>query len=145
MRSLLRKATPADLPRVKSLLAAARLPLEGLDDHQRHLWVLDMDGVVVGAIAFEPYKDAGLLRSLILDPARRNQGLGKRLITSGLEEMRKAGLRHAYGLTTTIPDLLLRLGWREVPRRELPAVLHESMELRGACPDTARAFHLPLT
>lgn len=141
---MLRKANPADLPRVKSLLAAAKLPLDGLVDHQDRLWVLEQDGDVVGAIAFEAYRGAGLLRSLVVDPVHRGKGLGKQLIEAGLGEMRRAGMRHAYGLTTTIPGLLAKSGWTEVRKQDLPDALDESMELRGACPDTARAFHLKL-
>ncbi len=141
---MLRKATSADVPAVRRLLSAAKLPLEGLDDHRERLWVWVQDGHVVGAIAYEAYGEAGLLRSLIVDPAQRGTGLGGALLHAGLGEMRKAGLRDAYGLTTTIPDWLARLGWTELDKATLPAELHQSMELRGACPDTARAFHLRL-
>lgn len=141
---MLRKASPADLPAVRRLLTAAKLPLEGLDDHRERLWVWDLDGEVVGAIAFEAYRDAGLLRSLVVDPEHRGTGLGRALLLAGLDAMRAAGLREAYGLTTTIPDLLARLGWTEVGRDALPDALHESMELRGACPDTAHAFRVRL-
>lgn len=141
---MLRKATPADLPAVRRLLSSAKLPLEGLDDHRERLWVWDQDGQVAGAIAYEAYGDAGLLRSLIVDPAQRGTGLGGALLHAGLGEMRRAGLRDAYGLTTTIPDWLARLGWTEVRKDTLPPQLHQSMELRGACPDTARAFHVRL-
>ena len=142
---MLRKATTADLPAVRRLLAAAKLPLEGLDDHHERLWVWDQDGTVVGAIAYEAYGDKGLLRSLIVDPGSRGTGLGATLLDAGLREMRKAGLHDAYGLTTTIPDWLARLGWKEVGKDTLPQQLHKSMELRGACPDTARAFHVRLS
>lgn len=141
---MLRKATSADLPAVRRLLSSAQLPLEGLEDHRERLWVWDLDGDVVGAIAYEAYGDKGLLRSLIVDPEQRGTGLGAALLHSGVDEMRKSGLRHAYGLTTTIPDWLARLGWTEVSKETLPPALHQSMELRGACPDTARAFHLAL-
>lgn len=141
---MLRKATTADLQAVRRLLSAAKLPLEGLDDHKERLWVWDDGGEVVGAIAYEAYGDKGLLRSLIVDPGQRGTGLGAALLHAGLGEMRKAGLRHAYGLTTTIPDWLARLGWTEVGKQTLPPELHQSMEMRGACPDTARAFHIRL-
>lgn len=141
---MLRQASAADLPAVRRLLTAAKLPLEGLDDHKERLWVWDDGGRVLGAIAFEAYGDKGLLRSLVVDPDERGAGLGGALLHAGLGEMRRSGLRDAYGLTTTIPDWLARLGWSEVPKDSLPAALHKSMELRGACPDSARAFHIKL-
>jgi amino-acid N-acetyltransferase len=129
---------------VRRLLSAAKLPLDGLEDHKGRLWVWDLDGDVVGAIAFEHYGDKGLLRSLIVDPAQRGTGLGGALLHAGLAEMRRAGIRHAYGLTTTIPDWLARLGWTELPKEQMPPALNQSMEMRGACPDTARAFRIDL-
>lgn len=144
MRHLLRQASAADLAAVHRLLTAANLPLDGLDDHAERLWVWNAEGQVVGAIAFERYGTAGLLRSLIVDPNQRGTGLGRFLLQSGLDQMRADGIRDAYGLTTTIPDWLARLGWNEIHKSDLPTGLHASMELRGACPDTARVFHLPL-
>lgn len=144
MTSLLRKSIPADLPAVHRLLVAAKLPLDGLDDNRDRLWVWDQEGTVVGAIAFEQYGEHGLLRSLVVDPDSRGTGLGRLLLHSGLDAMRRAGVCHAYGLTTTIPGWLERLGWTEITKPDLPAALEASMELRGACPDTARIFRTDL-
>lgn len=129
---------------MRRLLADAGLPLDGLDDHVDRLWVWDDGGHVAGAIAFERYGTDGLLRSLVVDPAQRGTGLGRALLHAGLDAMRRDGVRHAYGLTTTIPDWLARLGWTELPRSALPAGLDASMELQGACPASARAFRLDL-
>ncbi len=87
-----------------------------------------------------------LLRQALPDdlPAERRLLSTAKLPLDGLDQMRRAGVRHAYGLTTTIPDWLQRLGWMEVPKADLPAALNTSMELRGACPGTARIFLLDL-
>jgi amino-acid N-acetyltransferase len=141
---LLRPARPSDRPAVDRLLSDAELPLAGLDDPNIKLWVAVEDGSVVGAIGYEVHGRSGLLRSLIVDPRQRGKGLGKRLIHHGLRQMKKEGVSAAYGLTTTIPDLLAKLGWQEVPRPRLPTELSASQELQGACPDSARAFRVLL-
>ncbi len=137
-------ARPMDLGTINGLLTRAGLPTEGLMDHLQTLWVLRENGRIVGAIGYERYGDAALLRSLVVEDRQRGLGHGRVLLAAGVAGMRKAGIANAYGLTTTIPDLLARMGWRELPRAELPTSLSASAELGGACPDSARAFHLPL-
>lgn len=140
---MLRDHKPSDLGAVRRLLQTAKLPLDGLDDCKR-LWVLEEEGAIVGAVGFEVHGRAALLRSLVVDPAWRGRGLGLQLVRHGVEEAWRAGAQSIHGLTTTIPDLLARLGWKEVPRSQLPAALSASRELQGACPASARAFTLEL-
>jgi len=142
-RPLLRDATSSDLSAIRRLLQDAQLPLDGLDDCAR-LWVLDEEGQVVGAVGFELHGQAALLRSLVVDSSWRGRGLGLQLVQNGVKMARQSGAKSIHGLTTTIPDLLARLGWTEVPRSKLPADLAASRELQGACPATARAFSLEL-
>jgi amino-acid N-acetyltransferase len=139
---LLRHATPSDRPAVERLLAAAGLPLEGLE--ATHLLVAEEDGEPIGAIGYERHGGLGLLRSLVVHPDHRGAGLGAFLLDAGLLEMRRAGVQEAYGLTETIAPWLERLGWEELPQRDLPAGLRASKELQGACAETARAFRKAL-
>lgn len=133
-----------DLGAVTSLLKQSHLPTEGLSDHLGNTFVLRENGRVIGAIGYEQYGKTALLRSLVVDDRARGKGHGRTLLERGVAAMRSAGIEQAYGLTTTIPDLLARSGWSELARNELPASLGASAELSGACPETARAFHLSL-
>ncbi len=133
-----------DLGAVTSLLKQSKLPTEGVSDHMGNLFVLRENSRVIGAIGYERYGNTALLRSLVVDDRMRGKGHGRILLERGVEEMRRAGIEQAYGLTTTIPDLLARSGWSELARNELPSSLGASAELSGACPETARAFRLSL-
>ena len=139
---MLRKATPADGPALQRLLGDAKLPLAGLADTS--LFVVEDEDRIIGAIGFERHGDLGLLRSLVVHPDHRGAGLGDFLLDAGLQEMRRAGLQEAYGLTETIAPWLERLGWDELPQKDLPAALRSSKELQGVCAETARAFRLAL-
>lgn len=139
---MLRKATPADRPAIERLLTDAKLPLAGLPDTS--LFVVEDDDRIIGLIGFERHGDLGLLRSLVVHPDHRGAGLGDFLLDAGLQEMRRAGLQEAYGLTETIAPWLERLGWTELPQKDLPEELRASKELQGACADTAKAFRLAL-
>lgn len=133
-------AAEADLVEGAALLVAAGLPLAGWDAAGVHRWGVREDGRLLGVIALERHGAHGLLRSLAVAPEARGRGLAHALVAHALREARTLGLRDVAGLTTTIPDLLPRWGFLEVPRDALPAPLAASPELQGACPASARAF-----
>ena len=68
------------------------------------------------------------------------EGSDLKLLHHLLKTLRADGVVTVYGLTTTIPGWLLRLGFREIMRDELPAALRGSEQLRGACPASAKVF-----
>ena len=104
------------------------------------MWGLEGRGQLVAVGGFERYGDLALLRSLAVTPEERGQGLGGALLHHLLKTLRANGVVTVYGLTMTIPGWLLRLGFREITRDELPAALRGSEQLRGACPASARVF-----
>ena len=130
----------ADLTDGAELLAAAGLPLAGWDAAQVVRWGVREGGALLGVIALERHGTHGLLRSLAVAPTARGRGLAHALVAHALREAAGIGLRDVAGLTTTIPDLLPRWGFREVTRDALPAPLAASPELQGACPASARVF-----
>jgi N-acetylglutamate synthase-like GNAT family acetyltransferase len=142
---IIRQATNVDLPIVFELLKEASLPVAGLAESYGHLYVLEARGTVVGTVGYEAYPPNALLRSLVVAPAARGQGHGYQLLAFILEQARRDGIRDAYGLTTTIPDLLFRLGFDEIRRSDAPAALLASEEFRGACPASARLFRVSVT
>ncbi len=136
----IREALPADRKPVEALLEEADLPTDGLDATE--LLILEENGAAVGVIGFEPYGETALLRSLAVAPERRGGGLARSLLVRTFAMLQARGFTVAYGLTTTIPDLLLRLGFTEISRDALPETLGVSAQLQGsqACPASARVF-----
>jgi SAM-dependent methyltransferase len=130
----------ADSAEGAALLAAAGLPLAGWDAEGLQRWGVREGGRLLGVIALERHGEHGLLRSLAVAPAARGRGLAHALVAHASREAAAVGMGGLAGLTTTIPDLLARWGFREVARDALPAALTASPELQGACPATARAF-----
>jgi amino-acid N-acetyltransferase len=135
-RSNLRAADEGDLPAVAALLKKAGLPLAGLE--RATLFVLEQSGALLGVVGYERYGPYALLRSLAVAKEVRGEGHGRRLMQFILDETKRTGCTAVYGLTTTIPDWLLELGFDELTREALPAALSASAELRGACPASAR-------
>lgn len=141
---IIRKATDVDMPAVISLLEEMSLPVDGIAEHRDQLYVLEVQGAIIGAVGYEAYPPDALLRSLVIVPSMRGQGYGRQLISHVLKQAQIDGIRGAYALTTTIPDLLCRSGFDEVSRSDAPEALSASVEFRGACPVSARLFHIPI-
>jgi amino-acid N-acetyltransferase len=133
----LRRAARADHDAVATLLRDLDLPTEGIAEWLDEFWVAEHQSQVVGAAGMERYGDSGLLRSVAVAPAWRGTGIGRTLVERVLEEGRTAGVRDVYLLTTTAEHYFPRLGFVCVDRECVPAALHTSAELRGACPASA--------
>lgn len=144
MQARVRLGGREDWNAVAQLLRLNQLPTDGLTTDVDHLYVLDVNGKVAGAIGFETYAQDALLRSLVVDPKIRGAGHGRALLRLALHEAQKAGVRSVYGLTTTIPELLAKVGFKEIKKDEIPSPVHQSWELRGGCPESARVFRFNL-
>ena len=138
-----RRALPRDLAPARALLEAAGLPLAGVDQHFERFWAIDTaDGRLAGIAGTEHYGTTWLVRSLVVDPAQRGQGVGGALLASVLDEARRQAAESVYLLTTDAQHFFAAVGFREIPRTAAPAALQASEELRGACPDTATLMRL---
>ena len=127
-----------------ALLVHARLPLEGVREHLRDALVARADGRILGSAVLEPYGEAVLLRSVAVDESRRGQGLGARLTAAALDLARQNGARRAYLLTETAGGFFERLGFRTIPREEVPDSVRASVEFTTACPASARVMEAAL-
>ncbi|HEV8362071.1 MAG TPA: arsenic resistance N-acetyltransferase ArsN2 [Gemmatimonadaceae bacterium] len=141
----IRGARAEDLAAVRSLLSAARLPLDGLDEQFGEGYaVAESAGNVIGAEGIETYEDAGLLRSAVVHDSWRGRGIGDALTRDRLDWARSRGLREVYLLTTTAADYFPRHGFSRVDRASAPAAVQRSREFAEACPQTAVAMRLVL-
>lgn len=134
-----------DLAAVHRLLSKARLPVAGVEDAWRR-WVADADGAggqVVGSAALERYGDAFLLRSVAVEPGRRGDGLGGRLVRAALRcaDLEVGGTAEVCLVTETADGWFDRFGFRPAARDELPAAVEASPQLSGGlCPASASAY-----
>jgi arsenite methyltransferase len=141
-----RGVTTSDEPTVRSLLAAADLPTDGLSDQFEDGFVVaDADGEVVGVAGLEIYGAYGLLRSVAVAESQQGRGTGQALVRERLDYARRRGVRRVYLLTTTAPAWFRRLGFTDVARDQVPAGVQRSPEFSGVCPSTADVLELPLT
>jgi amino-acid N-acetyltransferase len=138
-------ASAEDHAEVLALLRDAGLPTEGVPGDLALLVVArDDTGAIAGCAGLERHADAVLLRSVAVASPRRGSGIGAELVSVALDRAREAGSTDAYLLTETAAAWFPRFGFVGLDRADVPEPLHESVEFRGACADSAVAMRLPL-
>jgi amino-acid N-acetyltransferase len=140
----IRPSRPSDLTAVLAMLAEARLPASGVADHFDGFLVADQGGRVVGAAGLERYPPHGLLRSVVVTPDRREEGIGDALYRAMVERARAEGLAELWLLTESAQGWFERRGWVLRDRSTAPEALGASEEFRGGCPDWAVCLRLQL-
>lgn len=86
----------------------------------RDFVVLEEDGRVIGCGALHIFwKDLGELRSLAMEPSRRGEGLGGKLVAHLLNEARRLGLKRVFALTYRT-GFFGRLGFEAIEKEALP-------------------------
>jgi N-acetylglutamate synthase-like GNAT family acetyltransferase len=95
------------------------------------------DGAVVGFAGLEVYGKDALLRSVVVDPARRHAGLGRAIVEATLTEAQELGATRAFLLTTTAKSYFERLGFAAIERASAPAAILATRQAAGLCPTSA--------
>jgi amino-acid N-acetyltransferase len=142
----IRAASLEDLEAVRSLVAEAALPQEGLEDQFGSGYGVAVEsGRLVGAAGVERYGGYGLLRSVVTAVNRRGRGIGEALVRDRLAWAEQAGLEAVYLLTTTAAGYFPKLGFVPVERSAVPAEIRASGEFSSVCPSSAVVMHRALS
>jgi amino-acid N-acetyltransferase len=134
---IFRNAQTADIKTVETLLSASDLPLEGVSENFAEFVVAEEKGQIAGAIGLERFGSAALLRSAVVAPDQRGNGVGSKLVEQLLDRARSSGISEIYLLTTTAEDYFPRFGFIRTTRDAVPSAVKQSPEFRGACPESA--------
>jgi amino-acid N-acetyltransferase len=130
-------AGPGDRGELETLLAACQLPVDGLEDAA--FAVARIDGELVGCAGIEQHGEHGLLRSVAVTGAQREQHIGEALVADRLAWARSqvrdevAGTRPFASislLTTGAEAYFARLGFAPIDRAALPTELAASSQLK---------------
>ena len=134
----LRLGQSGDVSAVHALLTAAGLPASDLR-HARELtlWVVEIAGTVSGAIAMERFGVDGLLRSLVVKPSLRSQGIGQELVNCLERHAREQGIHRLVLLTETAEPFFRKIGYTRIDRTEASEAVRQSEEFRSLCPASA--------
>ena len=136
--------TAEDFRRLAALLDAEHLPSADLHEPDVRLFAFRHSEATVGYAGFELYGGDALLRSVVVDPARRRGGAGRAIVAATLAEARRLGATRAFLLTTTAKDYFVRLGFAAIDRAAAPAAIAATRQAAGLCPSTAPLMVKPL-
>lgn len=135
-----RRVRPADLHEVLALLENASLPAAGVQAAFDGFIVAECLGRIVGAAGLELHGRNGVLRSVVVDPGLRGQGIARGLTTRILEAAEAAQLSCLYLLTETAELYFEARGFLRIDRSEVPPPVRDSVEFKEACPASATAM-----
>src|SRR5688572_13938083 len=125
---------PADREAIVGLLQSSALPVEDLPLELPHFFTATDNDLVVGVIGLEIYERNGLLRSLAVNPAYRNNKIAGSLIEELEKQAAGLGLNTVYLLTETARDYFAKKGYEATARKDAPASLKRSTEFIHVCP-----------
>lgn len=140
----IRKATIEDIKSIHSMLHRHShegdlipRPLSKLYDHVRDFTVAvdEAGGRVIGCCALQfCWEDLGEIRSLVVEPPYRNQGVATALVESCVGEARSFGMTQLFSLTFKA-DFFGKFGFVEIERSELPLKIWADCMLCVKFPD----------
>ncbi len=143
--AVLRQATRDDESAVAALLEGAHLPLDGMVEALPCFVVAEDAGAIVGVAGIEACGVTGehaLLRSVAVDPAWRDRGLGRALVMRAIADAEGRGAKALYLLTTTAEAYFPSFGFRTTTRDAVPDDVRATKEFLGACPASATVMRL---
>lgn len=139
---VIRSARASDLTAVERLLQGAGLTTAGVAEHFPGFQVAEEAGLIVGTAGLEHYGRSALLRSVAVDPAHRNHGIARDLVTRMLDHARTLEVSEVFLLTTSAADYFRRLGFEPVAREAVHPEVQVSPEFDDACCATAQAMRM---
>src|SRR5687767_11801009 len=137
-------SNPSHRPAIIQMLEAAKLPVADLPSDVSDFFVAVDGKKVIGVIGLEIYGDHALLRSLVVDPAYRNQNIAEQLVLQVEDRARKLKISGIYLLTETARGYFEKKGFITIQREEVPPELKKSSEFSHTCPASAIVMQKPL-
>lgn len=133
------KATRLDsgaLPDLAAMLVDAGLPTSDLADAGRVFFRFD-DDRLAGYGGLEGDGADRLLRSLVVAPDRRREGVGRVMVAVLEQEAAVLGVGRLHLLTTTAAEFFKGNGYATANRVAAPASITASHEFTALCPASA--------
>jgi amino-acid N-acetyltransferase len=123
----IRGAKISDVKRINALISSFAerdrmlfRPMADIYENLQAFTVAELDGDVVGCCALEIiWSDLAEIKSLAVDEASKEKGVGKMLVTAALEQAGLLGVPRILALTLE-PDFFEKLGFKVVEKETLP-------------------------
>ncbi|MFX1486388.1 MAG: GNAT family N-acetyltransferase [Promethearchaeota archaeon] len=140
----LRRAEEDDLTFIKTLLEENDLPHEDIPSEFIHMFKGYAGSEVVGVGGVELRGKYGLLRSLVIEGPFRGKGYGRSLCEKLIEYSRLKGVVELYALTSTPDNIVKKMGFERVDRRDVPQAVQETRQFTDLCALSAICWRMRL-
>lgn len=139
-----RKATVADLAAIKILLNSSKLPSSDCDEHIENFIVAEDRGKIIGTGGFEICGSNGLIRSIVITPEYRENGIAKKIYQQIENETSRLGINTLYLLTESAIGYFKKLGFMIKKRSETPRAIMQTKQFKELCPSSVAIMcHTP--
>jgi len=127
---------PRALSGLAAMLAGSGLPVADLSEAERIFFRFD-DDRLAGYGGIEGSGADRLLRSLVVIPDRRREGIGRAMLAALEQETATLGVERLHLLTTTAAKFFKADGYAVADRLTAPASITASREFTSLCPANA--------
>ena len=138
-------ACPATLELMRSAVVGAGLPVEDIEDPGPTFRVFRLDKEIVGFGGLENRGEDWLLRSVVVEPEHRGEGMGRRIVEILASTARAAGARRLYLLTKDAAPFFKSQSFAEVDRETAPESVRTTRQMSSLCPGSAQLLMRDLT
>lgn len=138
------QAEESDVPYIESLLQEHGLPTADVREKQAQFVVgyAGDERVCVGGL--EVHRQAGLLRSVVVEQSVQGEGFGAALCDELEATAREEGVETLYLLTTTAAEFFAARGYTRIDRETAPEPIRQTTEFADLCPSTATCLRKSL-
>ncbi|MGE3831471.1 MAG: arsenic resistance N-acetyltransferase ArsN2 [Parvibaculaceae bacterium] len=133
-----------EIPALKDSLMDAHLVAEDIEDGAARFFQFTHGHAICGYGGIELHGRDALIRSLVVLPVFRSNGIGKKCVDQLERLARSAGATQGFLATTTAKGFFERVGYRAIDRSEVPPRILATRQLSGLCPSTAPLMHKAL-
>ncbi|SFU21144.1 arsenic resistance N-acetyltransferase ArsN2 [Mesorhizobium sp. YR577] len=118
-------------------LEVEQLPTDDLAESGRLFFRFSQNGKLVGFGGIELCGENILLRSIVVLPQARGQGIGRLITESLLKHAAVLGAKDSYLLTTSATDFFEAIGFKQIQRDAVPPEILATKQASALCPSTA--------
>ena len=135
---------PANLAQLEALLRHNNLPVQDCAAQAQNFFGIFDGDELIAAGGLEPAGNYALLRSVVVKEQYRSSGLA-RSISRYLIDLAEADRKKAvYLLTESAGSYFQKLGFKPLPRADVPPAIAQTRQFSILCPDTASCLVMPL-
>jgi amino-acid N-acetyltransferase len=138
MPVLIGPANVEDLGAIHALLHAQDLPTSNIDEGSLKTFLVLREGPrIFGVVGLDVLGSAAMLRSLVVRPERKGDGLGGQLVAAAEALALKSGVLRLYLLTMDADGYFAAKGYRKLERNDAPPEIQQHPQFRSLCPSTS--------